>query len=187
MTAGERKRLMLLLGILGAGLIVLAVRYFPHGTAGGSSTSEGAIQFALEKVPVLNMEVLTPVPKPTGGIGRNPFAYGPKPTPTPAPPRPTSPPVPTRPPRPTPTPRLIHTADGRALPPPPKFRDKFIGYLGPPDRMVAVFRNGEKVRVQMEGGVLDGKFIIREVGFQSVEIGFVGYPEEVTTRVPLEK
>lgn len=35
------------------------------------------------------------------------------------------------------------------------------------------------------GHVFDNRFILREVGFESVVIGFVGYPEEVTTRVPL--
>ena len=186
MTAAERKRLMILLGVLAAALIVLAVRYIPHGGSTGSAISEKELQFTAHPVPVLSMAVLTPAPSPSSGIGRNPFAYGPKPTPTPAPPRPTQPPRPTRPPRPTPTPRLIHTGDGRTLPPPPPFRDTFIGYFGPPDRMVAVFRNGKKVKVQVEGGVLDDKFIIRHVGFQSVEIGYVGYPKEVTTRVPLE-
>ncbi len=187
MTPAERKRLTLLFGVLVVVLIVLVIRYLPHGAEAGSSASEGDVQFTVHRVPVLAMEVLTPVPEPTGGIGRNPFAFGPKPTPTPAPPRPTRPPLPTRPPRPTPTPRLIRTRDGRSLPPPPPFRDTFIGYFGPANRMVAVFRKGEKVRVQVEGGVLDEKFIVRHVGYQSVEIGYVGYPEEVTTRVPLEK
>jgi len=187
MTAAERKRLTVLLSLLGVALLVLVYRALPHGGAAGSSASGKALEFTLQRVPVLSMEVLTPEPTPTGGIGRNPFAFGPKPTPTPAPPRPTLPPRPTRPPQPTPTPRLIHTADGKTLPPPPPFRGTFIGYFGPPERMVAVFRDGKKLKVQVEGGVLDEKFIIRHVDFQSVEIGFVGYPEEVTTRVPLEK
>ncbi len=187
MTPAERKRLTVLLALLGVALAVMVVRYLPRGSAGASSALEGELEFTLQRVPVLAMDVLTPVPEPTAGVGRNPFAFGPKPTPTPAPPRPTRPPLPTRPPRPTPTPRMIRTGDGRSLPPPPPFRDAFIGYLGPPGHMVAVFRDGKTIKVQEEGGVLDDTFIIRHVGFQSVEIGYVGYPEEVTTRVPLEK
>jgi len=187
MSPAERKRLMVLIGILGVVLVFFVIRSMSRGGPANSSTSEGDVQFTARRVPVLDMAVLTPLPRPTGGIGRNPFAFGPKPTPTPAPPRPTRPPLPTRPPRPTPTPRLIHTADGLALPPPPPFRDTFIGYFGPANHLVAVFRNGKRIRVQAEGGVIDDTFIVRHVGYQSVEIGYVGYPEEVTTRVPLEK
>ena len=47
-------------------------------------------------------------------------------------------------------------------------------------------RDGEEeVEVAVLGEVLDGTFIICDIGLESVEIGFVGYSEEVTTRVPL--
>ncbi len=183
------ERQTVLLGILAVLLVVAALQFLRGGGGVGGGGGADAVDFVVQEVPVLDMAVLTPVPEGSGDTGRNPFVYGPRPTPTPdTRPRPTLPPRPTRrPPRPTPTPRLITTADGRTLPPPPPFRKKYIGYFGPEDRPVAVFREGKEVEVQVQGGVLDDVFIVREVGFNAVEIGFVGYPEEVTTRVDIEK
>jgi hypothetical protein len=50
---------------------------------------------------------------------------------------------------------------------------------------VAVFRNGDKVEVAIPGLTIGDKFILRKVDLESVVIGFVGFPEEVSTRVPL--
>ncbi len=181
-------RQTVLLGVLGVLLVVAALRFLPGSSGSGAGGGGAAVDFLVQEVPALDMAVLTPVPEGTPGGGRNPFVYGPKPTPTPdTRPRPTLPPRPTRPPRPTPTPRMVRTADGRVLPPPPPFRKKYIGYFGPEERPVAVFREGKEVEVQVRGGVLDDVFIVRDVGFNAVEIGFVGYPEEVTTRVEIEK
>ncbi len=113
--------------------------------------------------------------------GRSPFTYGAPPTPTRnLTPPPTMPPRPTRPPRPTPTPTA---AGGR--PPPPDFDREYAGYFGPDRLPVAVFRKAEEVYIAVPGEVLEEKFIVREIGLESVVIGFVGYPEEVETRVPL--
>jgi hypothetical protein len=71
------------------------------------------------------------------------------------------------------------------LPPPPPFDRSYLGHFGPGRSPVAVFRNGEKLEVAIEGEVLDEVFILREIGLESVLIGFVGYPEKETTRVPL--
>ena len=131
-----------------------------------------------------------------GGVdaitARNPFTFGAPPTPTRnLTPPPTRPPVPTRPPRPTPTPKLYLGDDGNVKGPPPPFVRKYLGYFGPSYLKVAAFRRqGAEpetivVDVGTEGEILEDVFIIREIGHESVLIGFVGYDSSEDTRVPL--
>jgi hypothetical protein len=35
------------------------------------------------------------------------------------------------------------------------------------------------------GEIIEGKFILRRIGIESAEIGYVGFPPDVTLRVPL--
>jgi hypothetical protein len=70
-------------------------------------------------------------------------------------------------------------------PVPPQFTMKYIGTFGPPNNPIATFNgNGEIVNVRI-GETIDGKFILRSIGIESVEIGFVGFPADTKTRVPL--
>jgi hypothetical protein len=70
-------------------------------------------------------------------------------------------------------------------PVPPQFTYKFIGTFGPPNRQIATFtRDGEIVNARI-GDVIEGKFILRRIGIESAEIGFVGFPPDQTQRVPL--
>lgn len=123
---------------------------------------------------------------------RNPFTFGAPPTPTPnLTPAPTRPVPPTRVPQNTPTPRIYKDPYGNNLGPPPTFVRKYLGYFGPSYLKVAAFRRpGEEpdtivVDVGIEGEVLDDVFIIRDIGHESVLIGFVGYDSSEDTRVPL--
>jgi hypothetical protein len=68
-------------------------------------------------------------------------------------------------------------------PVPPQFSYKYIGTFGPPSNPIATFlRDGEIVNVRV-GETIDGKFILRGIGIESAEIGYVGFPAETTTRV----
>ena len=123
---------------------------------------------------------------------RNPFTFGAPPTPTRnLTPPPTRPVPPTRVPRNTPTPQIFIGKDGKELGPPPPFERKYLGYFGPSHLKVAAFRRpGEEpetivVDVGVEGEILEDVFIIREIGHESVLIGFVGYDSSEDTRVPL--
>jgi hypothetical protein len=84
-------------------------------------------------------------------------------------------------------------ADGQPKPPPPPFDREFIGYFGPAPFLVAAFRNGgaeagsSQIEVAAAGDVLDDIFIVREIGLESVLIGFVGYDPSEDTRVPLSE
>jgi hypothetical protein len=97
------------------------------------------------------------------------------------------------PPRPTPTPRIAIGSDGEPKPPPPPFNREYIGHFGPGLMQVAAFRReGEEsgsseIDVAVVGTVLDGIFIVREIGLESVVIGFVGYAPSEDTRVPLSE
>jgi len=81
--------------------------------------------------------------------------------------------------------------DGKVKGPPPPFDRKYLGYLGPSYLKVAAFRRrGAEpditvIDVGAEGEILDDVFIIREIGHESVLIGFVGYDSSEDTRVPL--
>jgi hypothetical protein len=70
-------------------------------------------------------------------------------------------------------------------PVPPQFTMKYIGTFGPANNPIATFNgNGEIVNVRV-GETIDGKFVLRSIGIESVEIGYVGFPADQTTRVPL--
>ena len=122
------------------------------------------------------------------GVGRNIFTFGPPPTPTPDP-RPTPTPPPSLPPRPivTPTPPGILLPSGERLAPPPRFSPAYLGWLGPQRLRIAVFRDGEEVLAVPEGATLKTSFVVRKVGVSEVVIGYVGYPENVTTKVQISR
>jgi hypothetical protein len=70
-------------------------------------------------------------------------------------------------------------------PVPPDFPYKFIGSLGRSDNPIAAFSgNGEIINVRV-GDTIDNKWILRGIGVESVVIGFVGFPNDVTKRVPV--
>jgi hypothetical protein len=109
------------------------------------------------------------------GIGRDPFSYEPDPPPpTPPPPPPTPPPTPPPnvPPPPPPPPQ-----------PPPIGHLKYLGSFGPPSARIAVIMSGSELYNVRQGAVLEGKFIVQEIGFESVAIGFVGFPDAPPQRL----
>ncbi|HEY3051818.1 MAG TPA: thrombospondin type 3 repeat-containing protein [Thermoanaerobaculia bacterium] len=70
-------------------------------------------------------------------------------------------------------------------PVPPPFPYKYIGTFGSASNPIATFAgNGEIVNARI-GDVIDGKFVLRGIGIESVEIGFVGFPPDEKQRVPI--
>ena len=59
---------------------------------------------------------------------------------------------------------------------PPDFPLEYLGNFGPPEKKIAVFRDGKQVHNAMEGTVIDGKFRVASIGYESVEIQFLGFP-----------
>lgn len=64
-----------------------------------------------------------------------------------------------------------------AKPKPPPFTMSYLGNFGPPSRRLAVFSDGKTIYNAQEGEVLAGKFIVAEIGYESVDIRFVGFPD----------
>ncbi|MFN7990095.1 MAG: hypothetical protein U0529_21665 [Thermoanaerobaculia bacterium] len=188
--APPRKGLLAVLGLLAA---VAAARFWPEGAPVPSAPARpsGAVS-----VPRPGGTPATPAQIPPlelgqgrgeigGAVVRNVFAFHVPPTATPKPvtPTPTPLPAPCTPrfvgpcrPAPTPTPTPI-------VAPPIPYRA--VGVFGPRDRPIVTFEDGARLINAREGDVLDGRFILRRVGRESVDFAFVGLPPEITRRVPV--
>ncbi len=117
-------------------------------------------------------------------VGRNPWTFGAAPPPPrrevpPPPPRKTVPPPP-REPAPAPV---------EQGPPPrqlPEVDVTFIGSFGPERRKIAVFTDGEDTLYNLRvGDVLKDSFRVHQIGFESVDLAYVEFPEEPPTRLAL--
>jgi hypothetical protein len=116
--------------------------------------------------------------------GRNPFAYY-------APPPP--PPPPYQGPSPEELRRQAEEAQQAAMaaaasepprPQPPPIDFAYLGSFGTPERRVAVFRNGTGALINaLVGEVLDGKFRLVAIGYESVDIEYVAFPDLPPERV----
>ncbi len=192
--SNERIRLVVLLSVLAVAAVVAVVRMLGSGGIGGGGSRSDELEYEARNLQPLQTDAIGWQDDQLVESGGNPFAFRAPPTPTPnLSPPPTSIPRPTRPPRPTPTPRIAIGADGEPKPPPPPFDREYIGHFGPGLMQVAAFRTkGEEagsseIDVAVAGDVLGGIFIVREIGLESVVIGYVGYAPSEDTRVPLSE
>ena len=204
------KRQAMLLGALALVLVLAVVKWRPGGaappapvasgapapraaSAGGEDepsapsasrarrSSAGAKEVTADEVPVLNKKDFDPPRGSLGGeTGRDLFELRdptrpPPPTPTPRPPAPGEGAFvgPLPPPPPTPTPK------------PPEVTFKFLGSFGPRDRPIAVIQQGDEVFNARAGDTLFGKFVLRKVGYESIDVGFVGFAESETKRLAI--
>jgi len=112
--------------------------------------------------------------------GRDPFRFY-------QPPRKPDPPPPPPPVRQAPPP--VQTA--QAPPPqaqgpqPPPIELGYLGSFGPAERPIAVFTDGEEIYNVRLGGVIDGKFRVVNIGYESVDLAFVDFPEVPAERLPI--
>lgn len=70
-----------------------------------------------------------------------------------------------------------------AKPHPPEFTLQYLGRFGPPDKQIAVFLKGKDTLNVQQGEVIDNKFIVARIGYESVDIRFVGFPDVPPKRV----
>lgn len=209
--SGGTKRQAILLGALGLVLLLALVRWRPGGDApstggraaggpGGAAARPSASdpdaggdtrsafvrgaprrsqkEVSPDEVPELSVKDLGPVKGSGAESGRDLFQLR-EPTRTPLPtatPRPVQPgdlafvgPLP--PPPPTPTPH------------PPEVTFKFIGTFGPKESPIAVIQQGDQTFNARAGDTLFGKYVLRKVGYESIDIGFVGFPQSETKRL----
>jgi hypothetical protein len=135
----------------------------------------GEKEVSPDKVPIVTSEDFQPPRATRDRAGRNIFDFRP-PTPTPVPtprPMPTLPPMQGPPPPPSPPP----------TPTPPEITFRFIGTFGPKDRPIAVLVSTDKVVNARAGDVVYDRFILRRVGYESIDVGFVGFSPSETRRV----
>lgn len=187
MKLGEREKR--LLGGLGVALAaVLLVRAIGGGDAElgdlgggrGDRAARGGEEPAVRTVVDLDVAKLAPRAGASFEIGRDPFRYGQPPAPPPPPPTPP----------PTPRPVVVEVVPQTPPPPPvptppPSDHLRFLGTFGPPQARIAVVLSGGELHNVRQGAVLEGKFIVEEIGYESVAIGFVGFPDAPPRRLPV--
>jgi hypothetical protein len=206
----NESRTKLLLGVLGVLALLLAWRYLGPsdssiGDPGGGKSDLGNMNPVghiaqretkppVEEVVDLKVGALQPQTH-QYEVGRDPWRF--------AEPPPPPPPPPVKPP-PPPTPEELEAqrraaellrqqqeeaariaAIEAARPKPPQFTLKCIGKFGPPARPIAVFTDGKEIVNVQQGEVIQGKFILSQVGLESVEIRFVEFPNEPAQRLPI--
>ena len=180
MTAARRRTLLLLL--LAAAALALLAQQFLGTTASSVFGRSGGEDFtrALDtQVADLELERLA-----RGGAayapGRDPWSFVEPPPPPPVAPPPAQRPVITEPPPPP-----VPAAPPRPRPPAIDFQ--YLGWFGPTERPIAVFldQNGETLYNALEGEVLKGKFQVAQIGLESVQIAFVGFPDEPPAKLAM--
>ena len=68
---------------------------------------------------------------------------------------------------------------------PPAFPYKYIGTFGSAANPIAAFSGSGEIVNARVGDVIGGRFILRNIGIESVEIGFTGFPPDQRQRIPL--
>ena len=123
-------------------------------------------------------------------VGRNPFDFlAPPPPPPPPPPK-----------GPSPAELAAQRAAAEAArqaailatqnaeppaPKPPPITFRYLGSFGPPARRIAVLSDGEATYNAMVGDVIEGKFRLVAIGYESVDIGFVDFPNLPPEQLPV--
>jgi hypothetical protein len=70
-------------------------------------------------------------------------------------------------------------------PTPPAINLTYLGSFGPDTRRVAVFSDGVNITNALVGEVLDGKFRLVSIGYESVELAYVDFPDLRPTQLPV--
>ena len=109
--------------------------------------------------------------------GRDLFRFGVAPAaPEPEPP----------PPPPMPQPEVEKPAPAPAKPPaprPPRIDFTYMGSFGPAGNRIAVFTDRDTIYNAMVGEVIKNSFRLSNIGFESVDIEFVGFPDAQAQRL----
>lgn len=76
-------------------------------------------------------------------------------------------------------------SDARFVPNPPSVDVVFLGSFGSDSYRWAVFTDGSEIFNVGEGDVLNNKFVVVRIGFESADLGFVGFPEAPAQRLEI--
>jgi hypothetical protein len=72
-----------------------------------------------------------------------------------------------------------------AKPHPPPFTWTYLGSFGPASKRIAVFTDGKTIYDAQQGEVLAGKWIVAQIGYESVDIRFVNFQDVPAQRLPV--
>jgi len=190
----ERRLLMLLGLVAGAGLLRLVwLAATPPPSVGAAAqtrvrTGRGARATAA-RLPDAVVEIRTDrleVAPREFAVGRDLFRYGAPPPPPP----PSAEELERRRRESEERRRLAEaTAAEASVPRPPPVTVRYLGSFGPSHRRVAVFvsSDGENVLNAAEGEAIERRFIVVEIGLESVDLGFVGFPQAPAHRLGLNE
>lgn len=70
-------------------------------------------------------------------------------------------------------------------PSPPEISFAYLGSFGPQNRPIAVFTDGESIINALVGDLLDGKFRVVDIGYESVALAYVDFPDLPAERIPV--
>ena len=187
----SRNRQLLMLGVLIVAFVFLIGRQLVPALGAGDSptapgrsvtggrggTAGGAVEIAELRLDALEHKPAAYKP------GRDPFRFGPRrqpPKPPPPPPQPDpaaarraaqaarqGPPSPPQPPRPQ----------------PPAIEFVYLGSFGVPGHEIAVFSDGKEILNAFAGDVVQRQFVVRRIGYESADIGFVNFPDTPAKRL----
>ena len=185
----ELRSRLLLMGLLGLLVAVVALRVVPALGGGGDSWwQQGTTRAALDDdlgVEVLELHTAQLQRSPQEfQIGRDPWRFGAAPKPEAPPPvarpKPKARPVERRPP---PVAEPVDREPSKPQPPPVDVT--FLGTFGPENRKIAVFFDGTSIYNAGRGDVLNQKYQVVDIGLESVDLGFVGFPDEPPARLAI--
>lgn len=187
----DRRRQVVLLAVLLVVLAVVVGRQLIGGGGGGERRAPdpaprvedlGGAAIPSGGVAEVNLAALEPRAG-TFSPGRDPFRFH-----QPAPVKPTPPPPP---------PRRVEEEEAAkearlaaqaaaATPPrprPPAIDFRYLGSFGPKERKIAVFSDQNEIYNARQGDVLKERFLVVNIGYESADIGFVGFPSEPAQRL----
>ncbi|MGH7339652.1 MAG: hypothetical protein ACREKH_04110, partial [Candidatus Rokuibacteriota bacterium] len=59
----------------------------------------------------------------------------------------------------------------------------YLGSFGPEERPIAVLTDGDAIYNAVEGDVVEGQFVVAHIGYESVDLAYVEFPEEPPARL----
>lgn len=171
----EKRRQRLLLAVLLVAAAVFAVTRLPSllGPGGGGPSFGSGAGVGEARVAELDVARLDAAPR-DYRPGRDPFRYY------------NPPPPPTPPPPPPPVVEVVETSP----PPPvetgpqlPEIDLTYLGSFGPRENPIAVLTNGDTIHNAIQGEVVGGQFVVVSIGLESVDLGYVDFPDEPPARL----
>lgn len=176
----DANRRRLLLGAVAVALVILAVRQLGPLLAnadGGPLPSRRADRGGAspaEAFEWVELAQLAAEPEAEHQVTRDPFRFGELPRPAPPPVRLPPPPVHREPDPPQP----VYT--GPQLPP---VDLTFLGSFGPRKRRIAVLTDGVSLLNVRSGDEIQGTFRVEKIGYESVDLSYVEFPDEPPVRL----